>query len=1133
MNKFFYSKAFLCPKNKERLLNNFIKMKLTGFILAASSLGVYASTSAQVTVNVNNAKVEGVLKNITGQTGVRFIYEEGLLKNLRTSVVLKNAPLEVSLNKIFSNSKYSYIVHGTTVVIKSNGNNNVVIAQQELTLKGVVHDSEGKPLANVTITEIGSNRNTQTDSDGKFTLRVSSTLSKVRINIVGYDTQTIAYSNSPVSVVMTTTSNQMDEVVVVGFGKQKKESVVGAISSVSAKDLKVPTSTLSNAFAGRVAGIIAVQRGAEPGADGSNFWVRGISTFAGPSNPLIFIDGIESSITDMNNLPPEAIDNFSLLKDASATALYGARGANGVLMITTKRGGDFDKARVNFRIENTFASPTRPVKFSNAVDYMNAFNYALSNRGLAPRFSDEKITNTQNHLDPIAYPDVDWYSTLFKDMSMNQYANFNVAGGGKKADYFVSANFNNDNGFLKKDPFNSFDNNIKIRKYNLIANVGVSLSNTTKAVIRVNSRLDDYNGSAVTSGELYSRLFLAPPALFAPVLPPNAGATDHIMFGNLNGGPIPSGTGNNIYYNPYANMVSGYRSSFTATNMGAIELNQDMKFLLDGLNIKGLLSFTNVSKSNNLRTSSPFYYEVSDFKETDGKYDYTYRNVTRGTTALSTNLSSEGDRLMNINFVVDYAKQFKEHKVGAMLAYLSRDYSPNNPSSFVASLPTRNQGIAGRLTYGYKDTYFFEGNFGYNGSEAFAEGKRFGFFPSLAAGYMISNERFWEPLKATINSLKFRGSWGIVGNASVYNSSGAAVRFPYLEEVNLNGASYTFGNNWQTTQSGAVISKLGYPGATWEKGTKINAGLDLSMFNDKLSLTADWFTETRSNIFMQRQVVPAEVGVVGLTPYANIGKVKSSGVDGNLSYQQQLTPDLYVNLRGTFTYSKNKLLDRDEPAQLFSYQSAIGRPLNVGYGYTAIGYYQDDADIANSPENTLSKDLKPGDIKYMDLNNDGKIDAFDKSYIGNPTVPQIVYGFGASAKYKKVDFSLFFQGTAKVSLFVSGIHPFSPESSALLQYIADDYWTESNTAAMYPRMISNVAYHSNFETSTHWMRDASFIRLKNAEIGFTHKFARIFVAGQNLLTFSKFKYWDVELGGGNGLKYPNNRIVSVGAQFNF
>lgn len=1132
MNKIFYSKALLCKKNKKRFLNNLIKMKLTGLLLAASSLGVYASTSAQVTVNVRNAQIEHVLRNISKQTGVRFIYEEGLLKDRKTSLDLKDASLNTSLNKIFSQSSYSYILHGNTVVIK-----NRTAAKEEtiqdLVMKGKIVDENGQPLANVTITELGTANSVQTDGNGDFTLKVLNTSAKIRVNIVGFEAQIISYSNNALSIKMLSTSNQMDEVVVVGFGKQKKESVVGAISSVSAKDLKVPTSTLSNAFAGRVAGIIAVQRGGEPGADGSNFWVRGISTFAGPSNPLIFIDGIESSITDMNNLPPEVIDNFSLLKDASATALYGARGANGVLMITTKRGGNFEKARINFRIENTFASPTKPVKFSNGVDYMNAFNYALTNRGLAARFSDEKITNTQNHLDPIAYPDVDWYETLFKDMSLNQYANFNVAGGGNRADYFVSANFNNDNGILRKDPFNKFDNNIKIRKYNLLANVGVSLSSTTKAIIRVNSRLDDYNGSRVTSSELYSRLFLAPPALFPAVLPPNADNVDHIMFGNLNGGPIPSGTGNNIYYNPYANMVSGYRSSFTATNMGAIEVNQDLKFLVDGLNVKGLLSFTNVSTSSNLRSSSPFYYEVSDFNEVDGKYDYTYRNVTRGTTALSSTLSSEGNRLMNINFVLDYAKQFKNHKVGGMMAYLSRDYSPNNPTSFVSSLPTRNQGIAGRLTYGYNDTYFFEGNFGYNGSEAFAEGKRFGFFPSLAAGYMISNERFWEPIKPIVNSLKFRGSWGIVGNASVYNSDGSSVRFPYLEEVNLSGRGYTFGNNWQTTQTGAAITKLGYPGATWERGKKINVGMDLSMFRDKLTLTADWFTETRSDIFMQRQVVPAEVGVVGLTPYANIGKVTSNGVDGNLSYQQQLTPDLYINVRGTFTYSKNKLLDRDEPTQLFAYQSAIGRSLNVGYGYTAEGYYKDEADIANSPENTLSKDLKPGDIKYKDLNDDGKIDAFDKSYIGDPTVPQIVYGIGASARYKKLDLSLFFQGTAKASLFMSGIHPFNPESSALLQYIANDYWTESNPDAMYPRLISNLAYHSNFETSTHWMRDASFIRLKNAEIGFTHKFARIFVAGQNLATFSKFKYWDVELGGGSGLRYPNNRIVSVGAQFNF
>lgn len=1135
MNNFFYSETPYCLKNRNKdLLKILIKMKLTSVLLLSSMLVAHATTNGQVTLNIRKGKIEHVLESISRQTGARFVYEQGLLNSESTTIKVNEESLSNSLQKIFENTDLTFTIHNNTVVVKRESSNIRNYNLQELIFTGKVVDQDGKPLSGVTLQELGTSNVTQTDNQGKFRLIVSYSSAQIEVKILGFSTKRVPYSSSVANIQLEPDANEMDEVVVVGFGQQKKASVVGAISTVSAKELKVPTSTLSNAFAGRVSGVIAVQRGAEPGADGSNFWIRGISTFAGPSQPLIFIDGVESSTADMNNLAPEVIDNFSVLKDASATALYGARGANGVLLITTKRGGDFDKARINFRVENTFSSPTKPVRFANAVDYMESYNYALTNRGLAPRFDPiTKIEPTRQGLDPIAYPDVDWYDVMFKDVALNQYANFNVAGGGSKADYFISGTFNNDNGLLKKDQFNSFDNNIKMKRYNLLANVGVNLTKSTRAVVRLNSQMQDYNGANLTSSELYSRLFTAPPALFTPILPPNVSNPDHIFFGNLDGGPHPSGAGGNIYYNPYAAMVSGYRTSFETTNIAALELNQDMDWLLQGFKLKGLVSYKNYSYSFQRRYFTPFYYEVKDFAPGPEGYEYSYRNITRGTTALSNQFSSTGDRLMNLNFIADWGRSFGNHDVSAMLTYLARDYNPNNPTNFVNSLPTRNQGVAGRLTYAYGSRYFLEGNFGYNGSEAFSKGNRWGFFPSLAAGYMISNEKFWDPLRATISSLKVRGSWGIVGNASVYDSNGGMVRFPYLEEVNLSARNYTFGDNWQTTLSGAAISKLGYLPATWEEGVKYNIGADISLFNNSISLTGDYFIENRSKIFMKRRIIPAEVGVVGLEAFANIGEVKSSGFDANMSYQKTFSNNLYINVRGTFTFAKNKIIEIDEPTQQFEYQSRIGRPINQGYGYVADGYYKDADDIANSPVNTLSPNLLPGDIKYRDLNGDGKIDAFDMTYIGRPTVPEIIYGFGISSAYKGFDASFFFQGAGRTSLFISGIQPFNNEASTIMQYLVGNFWTEENTNAMYPRMITGLNQHSNFYNSTHWMRDASFVRLKNAELGYTYKYARFFLAGQNLLTFSSFKLWDVELGGGNGLRYPNNRVISIGAQLNF
>lgn len=923
---------------------------------------------------------------------------------------------------------------------KIYGKPTIDVVTQVYPVKGIVLDATGKPQANVNVTEKGTANGTTTNDAGEFTIAVTDEKAVLVFSKVGYTSFESKVTGGNLTITLGAEIGNMDEVVVVGFGKQKKASVVGAIANVSAKELRVPTSSLSNAFAGRIAGVVAVQRGGEPGADGSNFWVRGIATFAGPSSPLIFIDGIESSASDMNNLASEVIDNFSVLKDASATALYGARGANGVLLITTKRGGNMEKAKVNFRITNAIGSPTQTVKTANAVDYMNAYNYAETNRGRVPRFTQEKIDGTINNVDAIAYPNVDWEEVLFKNSTMNQYINLNVTGGGQRADYFVSASFNNDNGILRKDPYNDFDNNIKMRRMNLLANVGVELSKTTKAIIRVISRVEKYNGSAISSATLYSRMFLANPALFQPVLPNTIGA-DHIIFGNVNGGPIPIAGGSNIYYNPYASMVSGFEERDISTNTGSLEINQKMDWLLKGFSLRGLVSYNNNNRTNIARSFTPFYYEVSNAQQNNGVWQYQYRNLSQGTNALTASSTNTGNNLLNLNLVADWLRSFGNHDISVMATTLMRDYNVNNPtreaelnanvSLFQQSLARRNIGYAGRVTYAYKNKYLFEGNFGYNGSEVFEKGQRFGFFPSLAAGYMISREKFWEPVKSVIQNLKFRASWGLVGNAAIYSSDGSEVRFPYMDDVNLTSGAvgYTFGEAWQTSRAnGPAVLKYGAQGARWEEGEKINIGMDITLLKN-LNITADWFTETRSGIFMPRGLISAETGITGTNlPYANIGVVKNSGFDASLSYNHQVNRDLYINLRGTFTYTNNKYLERDEAPNTPAIESQLGRNIGIRKVLIAEGLFKDEADIANSPKSTYNSDLKPGDIKYKDLNGDGVIDNYDMTYsVGNPVTPKMVYGFGVNAQYKKFDLGIFFQGVAKVTLFLDNVHPFSPE----------------------------------------------------------------------------------------------------------
>lgn len=788
-----------------------------------------------------------------------------------------------------------------------------------------------------------------------------------------------------------------------------------------------------------------------------------------------------------------------------------------------------EKARINIRVQNSFTQPTKTVKVADGIDYMIARNDAVLNRtpNAQPYYSEEVIEGTRKQLNPYIYPNVDWENYLFKDFTTTQSANVNVTGGGKRVTYFLSGTLNNDNGMLKKDSKNNFDNNINQLRLSLQANVGVNLTSTTKANVRLNAQVLDYSGSAAGTDAIYQGIFEAPPVMFAPVLPAQNGE-DYILFGNRNGGPV-SGR----YRNPYAEMVRGYSEKNESTMIASLDLEQDLKFIVPGLKAKGLISFKNWATTNVVRSFDPYFYGIKDYEQgANGEYTYTYEAITKGSKALSTSTSNGGDRLLNYQLSLDYAQTFADkHNVGAMLVYLQRDYNQNAPADFYATLPVRNQGIAGRVTYGYDDRYMIEANFGYNGSENFGEGKRFGFFPSVAIGYNISNENFFTPLRKVISNLKIRGSYGKVGNSSTDS------RFPYLTYVNLSGASYIFGNNWQNKGTGAIITRYGAAGARWETGIKADMGVELNLFNS-LNITFDWFTETRKDIFMRRNIVPAESGITGdLRPYANLGKVKNQGVDLNIEYNKAFSRDLIASLKGSFTYAKNTLLEADEPSypEEEAYRSEIGKPLNRYTGLIAMGLFKDEADVENSPEQTFSPNLKPGDIKYKDLNGDGKIDSNDMTEIGDPTVPQIVYGFGGSVQYKSFDFSVFFQGVAKTSLMMQNIHPFTSDQTTLLDFIAKDYWTEENPNpnAEYPRLISNLDSHNNFMNSTYWLRSAAFLRLKNVEIGYTYKVARLFISGQNLLTFSPFKHWDPELGGGKGLTYPNLRVATIGLQLTF
>lgn len=466
--------------------------------------------------------------------------------------------------------------------------------------------------------------------------------------------------------------------------------------------------------------------------------------------------------------------------------------------------------------------------------------------------------------------------------------------------------------------------------------------------------------------------------------------------------------------------------------------------------------------------------------------------------------------------------------MSGMLLYNQDEFNFNDPGGLIQSLPKRTMGFAGRLSYSYDDTYLAEFNFGYNGSENFAEGNRFGFFPSAALGYVVSNENFWEPLLSAVSLFKLRGSWGLVGNDEI-----GGQRFVYLSDINLNGQGFTTGRDQNYGRSGPTYNRFANPNISWEVGEKVNIGLDLELY-DRLNITVDAYQEIRRNIFLSRNTIPTSFGTSGTQIYGNLGKVKNRGFDLSVDYSKPFSSDLFMALKGTFTYAHNEVLNIDEPP--FSENpnlSRVGHPINSMLGLDAQRLFIDQAEIDQHAQQQLGGFVMPGDIMYRDVNGDGFINSDDRVRMGYPTVPEITFGFGPSVQYKNFDFSFLLQGVARTSFFIGGFHPFGTSSIRnVLDWIAEDHWSQENQDifASYPR-LSKLENPNNTANSSYWLRDGSFVKLRNLEIGYQYnKYARIYMTGYNLLTFSRFDKWDPEMGGGSGLSYPTQRKVTIGVQ---
>jgi TonB-linked SusC/RagA family outer membrane protein len=1041
----------------------------------------------------------------------------------------------------------------STVFVKADEND---FTQQGLTIKGKVLDSEGVSVIGASVLIKGTNRGTITNIEGDYTLPNVPQNAILRFQYIGYVSQEITVKDKNViNIILLEDVQALDEVTVVAFGKQKKESVLASITTISPSKLKTPSSNLTTALGGQMAGLIAYQRTGEPGADNAEFFVRGVTTFGYNVNPLILIDNIELETSDLARLQPDDIESFSIMKDAAATALYGARGANGVILVKTKEGRK-GKPKVNLRIENTISVPTQEIELADPITYMRLHNEAIITRNRetgVPMYSDEKIENTVPGSGSLVFPTTDWRDELLKNYAMNQRVNLSISGGGDVARYYTSASFSQDNGILKVDKNNNFNNNIDSKTYTLRSNVNIDVTKSTELKISLNGTFEDYVGPVTSGSDMYKLIMRSNPVLFPAKYPIDEEHqfVKHTLFGNAEDGQ---------YFNPYAQMVRGYREKASAKLGAQLELSQKLNFITEGLSARGLFNTTRYSNYAMARAYNPFYYKLKSYDYLTEKYSVDVINPDSGTEYLDYSQSiPEIDFTTYIEGALNYNRIFDKHSVGGLLVFTLRNRTfrrNDTPDGVLESLPYRNVGLAGRFSYGYNDRYLGEFNFGYNGSERFAAQNRFGFYPSISAGWIISNEKFFQPLQSVISTLKLRASYGLVGNDNI-----SSERFLYLSDVNMNsgagGAGFGFEQN-AYRRYGITVSRYSDPNITWEVSAKANYAVELSFFND-LNLVAEYFTEERKKILQTRSAIPTSMGLWA-TPRANLGEAKSHGMEFSLDYSKSVGK-FWMQGRANFTYATSQYtVFEDNDYSVEWWKLRTGNPVNQRYGYIAEGLFIDDAEVMNSPRQ--SGNYMAGDIKYKDLNGDGVINDRDKAPIGYPTSPEIQYGFGASFGYKSWDLSFFFNGLARESFWIdyNSVSPFFNTvgggvvgHNALAKFIADSYWSEDNRDgyAVWPR-LSDVLVANNGDNladgasgklySTWFMRDGALLRLKSLEAGYSlpenliRRFGlaslRIYVTGTNLLCFSKFKLWDPEMGS-NGLGYPIQRGYNMGINLTF
>lgn len=1021
------------------------------------------------------------------------------------------------------------------------------VQQSRKRITGVVTESHGDPLPGVTVQVLGRQGGVITDAEGRYTIEAAPN-EELRFQFVGMKPQTISVGNlTTLNVVMVEDVELLDEVTITAFATQKKESIVSSIETISPKQLRVPSSNLTTALAGRLAGVISYQRSGEPGNDNAQFFVRGVTTFGYASSPLILLDGFEVSSTDLARVDPDNIEQFAVLKDATAAALYGSKGANGVIMVTTKK-GVAGKPKISFRADARLSAPTKVLETVDGVTYMNLYNEAQFNDNplLEPYYSAQKIQNTIDNLNEYAYPNLDWYDIMFKPNTVNQHYNLNITGGGTVVKYYLSVSYDKDTGILRDNKLNNFKNNISIDRFNILTNVTMDLTPTTKMDINMNSIFENFTGPLDNTNEIFASVVATNPVEFPKFYLPDekTAFVKHTLFGS-------DATGSMV--NPFARMVRGYKDGSMGRITSQFSIDQDMDAILEGLMARAKVSIKSDNRYENYRSYDPYLYNIKSYDEfTD---TYVLQQVHKGTDALGNpTITRDGEFRVYMEGGLTYANSFNEmHDISGLLIYTQEEskntgiYRPED-QTIQRTLPQRNQGLRARLNYGFLQRYLAEVSLTYTGSEKFDKSHRWGVFPAFGVGYILSNEPFWSSLENALPNLKLKYSWGRVGNDQI---AGAADRFFFLSDIS-SGGGYRWGKDFNSYYGGFNINRYANPMITWEIAQKQNIGFEVDIFRNRtLKLILEYFTEDRKQIYQARANLPATMGLTS-NVYGNVGAVKSAGWDGSIDLNHSFNKDAWITGRFNFTFAQNEYVENEEPEYRWPYLSDIGWPINTWKGYIAERLFIDQADVDNSPRQELGSIPQAGDIKYKDINGDGRVNSDDQVHIGYPTVPEINYGFGLSGGYKNFDLSCFFQGQDRVSFFIDpnarrddrfGIAPFADHRGAL-KIIADDHWNPNNPVshAFWPRLSATVNQNNSQQNSTWWLRNGRFLRLKTLEIGYTFpekwyrpipfSLVRLYFTGQNLFNLSEFKLWDPEMGG-NGLAYPLQRVYNVGLNVTF